>query len=58
MSLVSFNVRQIKQARPENVEKSLIGFGKDIEKSLTGASSPFGCGALGGLEQRGNSDNT
>ena len=41
MSFVYFNIWQIKQARPEDFEKALIGFGKDIEKDLLGASSPF-----------------
>ncbi|HUM99578.1 MAG TPA: hypothetical protein PLI96_03715 [Halothiobacillus sp.] len=41
MSFVYFNIWQIKQTRPEDFEKGLIGFGKDIEKTLMGASSPF-----------------
>ena len=41
MSFVYFNIWQIRQARPEDFEKGLIGFGKDIEKSLLDASSPF-----------------
>ena len=41
MSFVYFNIWQIRQARPEDFEKGLIGFGKDIEKSLLGATSPF-----------------
>ena len=41
MSFVYFNIWQIKQARPEDFEKSLIGFGKDIEKNLLEATSPF-----------------
>jgi len=41
MSCVYFNIWQIRQARPEDFEKGLIGFGKDIEKSLLGATSPF-----------------
>lgn len=41
MSFVYFNIWQIKQTRPEDFEKGLIGFGKDIEKNLMGASSPF-----------------
>ncbi len=41
MSFVYFNIWQIKQNRPEDFEKGLIGFGKDIEKSLLGASSTF-----------------
>lgn len=35
------NIWQIRQARPEDFQKGLIGFGKDIEKSLLGATSPF-----------------
>ena len=41
MSFVYFNIWQIRQARPEDFEKGLIGFGKDNEKNLLGASSPF-----------------
>ena len=41
MSFVYFNIWQIKQARPEDFEMGLIGFGKDIEKNLMGATSPF-----------------
>lgn len=41
MSFVYFNIWQIKQTRPNDFEKGLIGFGKDIEKNLMGASSPF-----------------
>jgi len=41
MSFVYFNIWQIKQARPEDFEKGLIGFGKDIEKTLMSATSPF-----------------
>lgn len=41
MSFVYFNIWQIKQTRPDDFEKGLIGFGKDIEKNLMGASSPF-----------------
>jgi hypothetical protein len=41
MSFVYFNIWQIRQARPEDFEKGLIGFGKDIEKNLLGATSPF-----------------
>lgn len=41
MSFVYFNIWQIRQARPEDFEKGLIGFGKDIEKSLLCATSPF-----------------
>jgi hypothetical protein len=41
MSCVYFNIWQIRQARPEDFEKGLIGFGKDIEKNLLEATSPF-----------------
>ena len=41
MSFVYFNIWQIRQARPEDFEKGLIGFGKDIEKTLLNATSPF-----------------
>lgn len=41
MSFVYFNVWQIRQSRPEDFEKGLIGFGKDIEKNLLEATSPF-----------------
>jgi len=41
MSFVYFNIWQIRQARPEDFEKGLIGFGKDVEKDLLRASTPF-----------------
>jgi|ERR1035437_1232478 hypothetical protein len=41
MSFVYFNIWQIRQARLEDFEKGLIGFGKDIEKNLLEATSPF-----------------
>lgn len=41
MSYVYFNIWQIKQTLPEDFGKGLIGFGKDIEKSLLEATSPF-----------------
>ncbi len=41
MSFVYFNIWQIKQNRLEDFEKGLIGFGREIEKTLMGASSPF-----------------
>lgn len=41
MSFVYFNIWQIKKARPEDFEKGLIGFSKDIEKNLLDATSPF-----------------
>lgn len=41
MSFVYFNIWQIRQARPEDFEKGLIGVVKDIEKNLLQATSPF-----------------
>ena len=40
MSFVYFNIWQIKQARPSDFEKGLIGFARD-EKALLEATSPF-----------------
>jgi hypothetical protein len=41
MSFVYFNIWQIKQTEPKEFGMGLIGFGKDIEKSLLEATSPF-----------------
>ena len=41
MSFVYFNIWQIKQTLPKDFEKGLIGFGKDVEKNLLDATSPF-----------------
>ena len=41
MSFIYFNIWQIKQTAPADFEKGLIGFGKDIEKTLMGATTPF-----------------
>ena len=41
MSFVYFNIWQIKQSTPKDFAMSLIGFGKDIEKSMLDATSPF-----------------
>jgi hypothetical protein len=41
MSFVYFNIWQIRQARPDDFGKGLIGFGKEIEKNLLEATSPF-----------------
>jgi len=41
MSCVYFNIWQIKQTQPKDFAMGLIGFGKDIEKSLLEATSPF-----------------
>jgi hypothetical protein len=41
MSFVYFNIWQIKQTAPGDFAKGLIGFGKDVEKNLLEATSPF-----------------
>jgi hypothetical protein len=41
MCFIYFNIWQIKLIRPENFATSLIGFGKDMERDLLEASSPF-----------------
>ena len=41
MSFVYFNIWQIKQTAPKEFAMGLIGFGKDIEKNLLDATSPF-----------------
>ncbi len=41
MSSIYFNIWQIRQAKPKDFEMGLIGFGKDIEKTLLTATSPF-----------------
>lgn len=41
MSFVYFNIWQIKRTEPGDFEKGLIGFGKDVEKGLLAATSPF-----------------
>ena len=41
MSFVYFNIWQIRQSRPEDFEKGLIGFNKEVEKKLLEATSPF-----------------
>lgn len=41
MTFVYFNIWQIKQTKPKDFAMGLIGFGKDIEKSLLEATSPF-----------------
>lgn len=41
MSFVYFNLWQIKKTEPKNFAMSLIGFGKDVERALTMATSPF-----------------
>ena len=41
MSFVYFNIWQIKQTEPKDFAMGLIGFGKEIEKSLLDATSPF-----------------
>jgi hypothetical protein len=41
MSFIYFNIWQIRQTDPRDFEKGLIGFRKDVEKQLLGATSPF-----------------
>jgi hypothetical protein len=41
MSFVYFNIWQIRRTEPKDFAMGLIGFGKDIEKSLLEATSPF-----------------
>ena len=41
MSFGYFNIWQIKRTEPKNFEMSLIGVGKDVEKNLIAATSPF-----------------
>ena len=41
MSFVYFNIWQIRQTEPKDFAMGLIGFGKEIEKSLLEATSPF-----------------
>lgn len=41
MSFVYFNIWQIRQTRPEDFAMGLIGFGKEVEKNLLEATSPF-----------------
>lgn len=41
MSFVYFNIWQIKQTEPKDFAMGLIGFGRDIEKLLLEATSPF-----------------
>jgi hypothetical protein len=41
MSSIFFNIWRIKQTNPDGFKNGLIGFGKDIEKTLINGSSPF-----------------
>jgi hypothetical protein len=41
MSFVYFNIWQIRQTEPKDFAMALIGFGRDTEKSLLEANSPF-----------------
>jgi len=41
MSFMYFNIWQIKQNRPDDFEKGLIGFSTTVEQELMEASSPF-----------------
>ena len=41
MSFVYFNIWQIKQNRPDDFAKAMIGFNKEVEKEMLDATSPF-----------------
>src|SRR5277367_5499708 len=41
MSFIYFNIWRIKHTKPRDFAMAVIGFGKDIEKSLLEATSPF-----------------
>lgn len=41
MSFVYFNIWQIKQTEPDDFEKAMVGFNKDLENELLNATSPF-----------------
>jgi hypothetical protein len=41
MSFIYFNIWQIKQTEPLDFAKAMVGFNKDLEKELVGATSPF-----------------
>jgi len=41
MRCVHFNIWQIRQTEPGDFAKGVIGFGKDVEKNLLEATSPF-----------------
>ena len=41
MSFIYFNIWQIRQSRPKDFEKSLIGFSREFKRNLLEATSPF-----------------
>ena len=41
MSFIYFNIWQIKQTEPDDFEKAMIGFDKNLEKEIMSATSPF-----------------
>lgn len=47
MSFVYFNIWQIRLIRPGPFETAMVGFSKDMEKDLMGATSPFVFSAVG-----------
>ena len=47
MSFVYFNIWQLRQTRPDDFEKGLIGFSKESEKILLKGASPFTFSAVG-----------
>ena len=47
MSFVYFNIWQLRQTRPDDFEKGLIGFSKESERTLLNRISPFTFSAVG-----------
>ncbi len=47
MSFVYFNIWQLRQTRPEDFEKGLIGFSQESERTLLNGTSPFTFSAVG-----------
>jgi hypothetical protein len=41
MCFVYFEIWQIKENRPEDFQKAMVGFNKDVEKDLVSATTPF-----------------
>ena len=46
MSFVYFNIWQLRQTRPDEFRKGLIGFSKESERTLVNGASPFTFGAV------------
>ena len=47
MCFVYFSIWQIKQTRPEDFQKAMVGFSKDLENELLNAESPFALWRVG-----------